>query len=168
MNDKCERCQADLVGNLEKAVRSCSDCIKVIAQEEVRDLHADKEASTKRIMELSQELETVKKKLIRYEELRKAEVEGITAAQRGLDDKEDPYHRDLPGSNDDLSTMWLAGHAQGSAASSIQKLGAMMLWAVNSLLTIEELVLAYHPETAVKIQTIRQKLMDHLDIEVES
>jgi hypothetical protein len=148
----CTECSHVLVASIELESELCRDCIpKAVAERTA--LRVDKQASTARIMELAEESGKLQKMIARYDSLRKAEVEGITAAGRSLPEGENPYQADS-----DENTMWLAGHAQGTAAHEIQKLEAILVWAVNCLGLTKEVA---GEEAAAKIQTIIDKLSRH-------
>jgi hypothetical protein len=90
----------------------------------------------------------------KFQSMMKAEVEGVSAANNGMTEEQNPYP-----DGDELCVMWLNGHQSVETRRRTAQAMAVIDWSNTCLQTIQELARGYGQlEIADKIGTVVQKL----------
>lgn len=152
MESRCKNCTLLLSSNVEKETEYCFDCIKKIVKHE-GDADNQRIELNELLKRSEQENSILKSQNEKFLSLMKAEMEGVSAADRGFPEEQNPYP------DGEMCVMWLNGHQSVETRRRTAQASAVIGWASQSLATIQELAKGYgQPEISDKIETVVEKL----------
>lgn len=149
----CKDCKEDSEDSLlERDLSLCLPCIKIRA-ERFDELKQELEAADETISDVRKVLKTYEAKVEMFNGLMYAERAGMTSAENGLAEDQNPFKPE-----EERHIMWLSGWTAVDTRRRGLQAHAVMTWSVGVLESIVDLARGYdQQEIATKLDTVVSK-----------
>lgn len=157
MSGTCKECANDLAGKVEIETGICTTCLSLRSLQ-LDKLNADAGQLQRKLDLVQKDLDAANEKIKKYEQLMRAETQGVMAADRGVPMNQNPYP-----DGTELCVMWLNGWQAVETRRVSGRTLAAVKWAVEALDVVNQLALAAEQgEISGKVSTVQGKLAEQL------